>query len=142
MMLQPNSFYTYIEEVQISGTFDHFKVHYIIELVGYKKKQVKPMEVIKKDPSDPIRLKGLTKDNYELIDFDDKLPNYCEIYLNTDDDPGNKNLVDGYILMKNKKGGGNFNTRIRWDQISVTLVHNHPNLTHDGSSTSHMGDAD
>ena len=140
-MLQKDCFYTYLEKEEKNGVFSHYELFYTIELSSNlvaKSFNVKP--TLGSNPT----LQKTGTNTYELIGWEDKVPNnLCVIQLNTVVGSGQHQVpLTGSIKIQVPQGGGKFTVRRRWEKIGIIIEHDHPPQNHDGSSTSHLGDAD
>lgn len=139
-MLRKNAFYSYLEKVIVGGKLDHYALHYAIDLDG---QTAESLDVDRTYAHAELRQIGANQ--FELEEFEDKTGNnLCVIMLKTNHSGGQHKVpLEGSIMLKTTAAGQRFKPRNLWEQIAVKLAIDHPHLqTHDGSSTSHMGDGD
>lgn len=145
--MKPDCFYTYLDKVNDPKTlaFSHYVLYYKIELSArHYPISLVPKVMTTGNPRlipDPLGVH-----NYELVGFEEKVGDHlCEIVLTTKHTPSGGTGIPpltGSIKIKKNLGGVNFSPKKQWEEIAIRMIHKHPHSTHDGSSTSHLGDGD
>lgn len=143
-MIEKNVFYTSLEKVKDqSDVYKYYEIHYFIELED----QIPTSFDVKPHGGSTVTLKPLLGNNYELIGLQDTVAAGKEylyvLLLESKFKHGHNETISGTIKVKKSKGGGDYKEVTRWDKIAVKFEHDHdPVLTHNGTSTPHLGDGD
>ncbi len=146
-MIEKNRVYTNLEVVETStGKYLYYDLHYFIELKDYRLDDiiiVQPVLGVNKPNLTP----GLGFD-YTINYLPDKITAGKDeehiIKIKTVKELGHSRVISGKFTIKETKPGDNYDKVNKWDHITLEILHDHPgpNLTHDGSSTAHLGDGD